>query len=751
MSRKVGDKNYFTFVKGINTEAGPLTFPDNTALDIENIDLFTDGSARKRLGVDYEEAAQLITSGVEWDGAVKIFDWKSPGGDATKHFIVIQSDTGYLYVYQVNSGGTYTLIGSASLLTISGPPPGAWAHYEVQIASANGYLFCVHPYSFPMMLEYDPNLTAGSQITRNLLSVNIRDFDGIYENTTVDNKPATLTDQHKYNLLNQGWLSSNVVTYGTPYPSRAMLMSQGKDKSPQSVAGTYDVWTKSVQDTALPNATPAPTGHFVVHALSVARATYITGTPNNDSTWTIATTWNEQAATSFRTVASFAGRVWYSGLTTATYNTSSIKSLVGNVYFSQIIHGQSSNAQSLAASSCHQEADPTSESINELVSSDGGVIAIPEAGTITKLYPLDRSILVFSEKGVWEITGGQAGFKATEFAVRKITSSGIASPSSVVAAGSSLYYCGIDGIISISPNQQAGLLEATNISFNSVQSLYNEIPDTNKGYITGVYDNHLNKIIWLYYDGSYPSTTNGTFYYLYNKALILDINLGAFYKYSFTHVDGTDLSSSNWTTTPFIVGISHQPNYGYTVGNNYIESADRDIKFISLSKESNVWGVRTCLINNTSFLDWESFDSTGVALSAYLEAGHETLGDAVRRKDAKYIHCFFNRTEANFVDDGSGNAVFDNPSGCLMQIKWEWADHSNSGKYSQQQEVYRFRREYTPTGTLPESFDSGFPVVVSKNKVRGSGKSMRVRFDTESGKDCWLLGWSTNFGVKGEI
>ncbi len=34
------------------------------------------------------------------------------------------------------------------------------------------------------------------------------------------------------------------------------------------------------------------------------------------------------------------------------------------------------------------------------------------------------------------------------------------------------------------------------------------------------------------------------------------------------------------------------------------------------------------------------------------------------------------------------------------------------------------------------------PVVVTNNKVRGSGKAMSIEFTSESGKDFDLLGWS---------
>jgi hypothetical protein len=43
-------------------------------------------------------------------------------------------------------------------------------------------------------------------------------------------------------------------------------------------------------------------------------------------------------------------------------------------------------------------------------------------------------------------------------------------------------------------------------------------------------------------------------------------------------------------------------------------------------------------------------------------------------------------------------------------------------------------------------FEGGMPVVISNNKVRGSGKSVQFRFEcSEPGKNFDLLGWAVAF------
>ena len=52
---------------------------------------------------------------------------------------------------------------------------------------------------------------------------------------------------------------------------------------------------------------------------------------------------------------------------------------------------------------------------------------------------------------------------------------------------------------------------------------------------------------------------------------------------------------------------------------------------------------------------------------------------------------------------------------------------------------------------LPPRFNNGFPVVVTKNKIRGAGKALRIRFESESGKDFDFLGWAIAFSGNTDV
>ena len=137
----------------------------------------------------------------------------------------------------------------------------------------------------------------------------------------------------------------------------------------------------------------------------------------------------------------------------------------------------------------------------------------------------------------------------------------------------------------------------------------------------------------------------------------------------------------------------------------------------------------------------DPYDSTGLPYESYVDTGYEMLGDSMRDKQATYVFCYFNRTEEEFVDNGDG-VVFDYPSSCRMYGKWDWTSTNTANKWSDPQQVYRFLRNFTPA---VGSFDYSYDVIETKNKVRGKGKALSLRFESEEGKDFQLLGWAINY------
>jgi len=97
-----GSKTYFTFVKGIVTEASPLIFPENASIDEDNFVLNRDGSRQRRLGVDYEDDYVLKDSGSTYanldTAAYGVTKWNNVNNDPTLQFGVIQIGTELWFV-----------------------------------------------------------------------------------------------------------------------------------------------------------------------------------------------------------------------------------------------------------------------------------------------------------------------------------------------------------------------------------------------------------------------------------------------------------------------------------------------------------------------------------------------------------------------------------------------------------------------------------------------------------------------------
>ena len=102
------------------------------------------------------------------------------------------------------------------------------------------------------------------------------------------------------------------------------------------------------------------------------------------------------------------------------------------------------------------------------------------------------------------------------------------------------------------------------------------------------------------------------------------------------------------------------------------------------------------------------------------------------------------------MDVGGGQLEATNPSSCLVQAQWDFANSGAGGKYGTQFQAYRLNRLFIPTGTA-DPFDYGTGVVTTKSKLRGSGKAISLRFDTEPSKDLFILGWAMNVEGKQSV
>lgn len=720
------------FTKGLITEASPLNFPENAMLSGDNMSLSRTGEVSRRLGMDYEQGfATNVTNSIQTvyqNNAVTSHRWDNVSGDATLSFGVVQIGSSLWFVdltqtapsATLKNGGTALVLNTSTIgVTISGNEP-------ISFAAANGLLvFSSAEIKTPFYLQYDSGSDTVSVVS---IDMKVRDIWGVDDGLEVDERPSTLDAEHKYNLLNQGWNTPNIAAVA--YPSNADIQHLGKDAN--------DDFQVSWLDKQVFGNTPAAKGKFIIDPFdrSASRNAVdgISGMPAD----------MEEGGIS--TVEFFAGRVWYSGVESQiTGGDSRSPNYNGYVFFSQILTDNSKLGM------CYQEADPTSEHISDLLASDGGTIVIPEAKRIIKLIALSRGILVIAENGIWMISGGEANFAADSFELDKITDLEISSPSAVVQVEDTIAFFSDVGIYVLGADVNTGGLKAQSITETTIQSLYNAIPSTAKSFASGHYDATARQIRWLYSDdSSYDGITER---YKYNRELIFDLTLQAFFTNTITPVDNQGPYPVGMIATPnFVAGTDVQ---SVVVNGEQVVVNGEDVVITSVARSNSVSSVKylTIIPNGTgapsftlsiyrdaTFVDWKTYDTVGVDAPAFLETGDSTSGNSMLNKQAPFAVFHFNRTETGFESDGGTGVVPTNPSGCLVQARWDFSDTSAGGKFGRQFQAYRYRRHYVPSG-IADPYDYGQKVITTKHKLRGRGKALRLRLESEAGKDLQLLGW----------
>jgi hypothetical protein len=704
-------KTYNTFVRGIVTEAGPLTYPENASLDEENCVLNRDGSRQRRLGMDFEDDFVLRSVTVLPDDAVASFRWKNAANDVNNQFAVVQAGQ-QLFIFDASATSiSANLIATVNLASyITGKTP-------IQVASGLGYLFVVGGTSAPLYLSYNPG-TGAVSITQ--YTIKIRDFFGLDDGLAVNTTPASLSTEHNYNLLNQGWTSALITSYHTTgvYPSNAQQWFVGKDSNDDFQAALLNK-----QDFGT---TPAPKGRFIIDAF--ARSTSRNAASGLTTPADIETGYPSCVAFSFQ-------RVFYAGCkSVVSAPTTTRPNYTGFVFYSRVLRSVGDAGQA------HQDADPTSEIDSELVDTDGGFINIPDSGQIYRLMPKGDQMLVFAEQGIWAIMGDEGGFRGTSFQVVKLTDFGVLSGTSIVDTESSALYWNRGGIYLLAPDEATGRLNATNITEKSIQTLYNSIDQVSKTTAVGSFDPVNRRVTWMYNDQE--DYTGSTFRNKYNKELVLDMVLEAFYKNSI---------SAHSEPSPYIAGYLETPDFLLRQEGirNRGDSVTKYLTVQFIDPDTNSASVSFAYYRNPSLRDWVSSDGMGTSYLSYCLTGDEIMGDVARRKEAPYLFMHFKRTELTAIDNGSGEAKADNPSGMFVQCRWDWSDHSDSGKWQEAFQAYRLTRPYILEIGQPINY--GHEVITTRNRITGSGKSLRIYMYSDGDKDFYLYGWATKFSGRSQV
>lgn len=694
-----------TFVKGLITEASELTFPENASVDELNCALERDGTRRRRKALTLEDNHVLSDVVVPQGALVQTLDWYNVAGQPNLEFLVVQVNN-ILYFYEKStdplSANKYS--GTVNLDTYSASNNLSPSENRIQVTALNGALIVASPAINTFYIEFN---TSTEAFTSTVINFKERDFEWQGSDTEVTNEyfsdKTGASAQRIYDTKNVGWEGTKggaaLTTYGAPttYPPLTHAWYAGKDAN-----GAFNKtdWEEIYSGSSL-----AANGHFVLDVFNKVRSGLAT----------------EVETGRFRTVAAYAGRVFYSGIDSAKNG--------GKVYFSRL-------TERLAdVGNCYQVYDPTSEIISDLLDTDGGVVSIPDAHNIRKLHVIGASLLVFAENGVWAVAGVDNVFRATEYAITRISDVGLVNENSFTVADGLPVWWSKTGLHAIQQGESLNVPTAQNLSLSTIQTFWDNISNEKKAQVHVEFDKVNNRVFWFYPDN------DETIDYKYNNILVMDLALQAFYPW---RVEDQD------SDTSYIIGTSYYAGLGATstetqvvngsdtvvngaddvVATLYRDYLQGDSEIKVLVRDGATGKMTFATFRGDTYLDWGEAD-----YKSFAEAGYDFMGDMTTFKTAPYVTTYMRVTEDGYTASGLGYE-FINPSSCLMSVSWNLNKANSTPR-----EIYKLKD--VPVVDPDDLGSINYPsdTVVTKSKVRGRGRSMKLRFESATGKDFHLVGY----------
>lgn len=752
------------FNAGLVTDASPLTTPDNSSLDEDNFVLNIDGSRNRRYGMDYEDGFQKITSPVEAptssNVAIRSFKWSNAGGDPDKYVQVVQIGN-TLDFFHMDEGALSDGYFHREVFSSSS------VETRFSFASVDGMLIVVNGDKDVYIFE----LKFPNTITRTSRRIMIRDFFGVDDfhegqditrGGEVSTRPKGLiSSNHLYNLRNQSWAIPRLRGNDEDvYDPLTVFSSENDDTLPSNadtvVAALYPdaedsdnrvvdrFFSKDLFNNP-PGTTRAAQGYFIIDALDRGSSRLAEDAKNRARYPQIEVAVNslprDETPSGATAIAEFAGRVFYGGFPGSVIDGDGHSpKLSSYVMFSRLVDSVAD------ITTCYQAGDPTSKEFPDIIDTDGGFIRVNGAYGIQRLVNLGSALMIIAKNGIWRLVGGDNGFTATTYIVEKISDKGCTSPDSIVMVDSGVMYWSDDAIYFVTPDQ-FGSWQANNISFGKIQKLYDDINIEGKQTAYGEYDSYERKVRWLFYNTTKASRPV--------RELVLDIQLQAYYTNTVKQLSGTYPKpvcmyiGLSYRVSPTEVDVIVNNEQTTAAGEPVIITSgerlganQRELGYVVVTSVSPTITYTFAKYSSPRFRDWVKEDGTGVDAYAYLVTSYMSGTDFQRDKQVPYITIHMRRTEIGYTEQMEPI----NPSSCLVQARWSWSDDDRSGKWGREFQAYRYRRLYLPVDAN-DDYENGFLTVISRNRLRGNGKVLSLRFRTEPEKDLHLFGWSMIISV----
>lgn len=520
---------------------------------------------------------------------------------------------------------------------------------------------------------------------------------GIPPNLTFTAAQGTVTGYSGTSLtLNLSGVTNNTALAGQTFSIWSFNANASHIAAWQAAVGNYpsnaDVWWTFKNSTGVfsPSTTianvtlgsgPAPKGFYILDAFNQTRTLTSGVTQITDVTTT----------TRPKTGTWFQGRVWYTGVNASfpAVGNAAFSTWSENIYFSQIITNSSQFGR------CYQTNDPTSETLFDILPSDGGVITIQGSGNIYKLFPITNGLLVFAANGIWFITGSQGiGFTATDYTISKLSAiQNISSTSYVDVLGYPMFW-NEEGIYQVGLASEQQGISVNSLTLNTIKQFYDAIPIQSKMFARGSYNPITGQVQWAYRSTVESTVTDR---YQFDSVLNFSMFTQAFYPWQIS-------------AGPYIHDVQYI-SYSGRAG-----APLPGFKYLT----SNLVGVYTFTFSEErDNVLWKDWNSTGVPTdySSFFVTGYRLHGDAQRKWQPGYVYMYSDNTQ---------NTSY------KIQGRWDYAISGSSGKFSTNQ---------LATNTVNVN---NFSKVRRRHRIRGRGTVLQFQISNVSGKPFHIDGWSVS-------
>lgn len=392
----------------------------------------------------------------------------------------------------------------------------------------------------------------------------------------------------------------------------------------------------------------------------------------------------------------FQGRLWLTGVDASQQATGDepYYTWTENLYFSQII------TDPTQFGNCYQANDPTSETLFNLLPSDGGVITIQGSGSIYKLVPVQNGMLVFAANGIWFITGSQGiGFTATDYVITKVSNVQSISSTSYINLYGTILFWNEEGIWTVAstqgPDAQAPLglthggLAINNICLGSILTFYQQIPLQSKKFVKVDYNPITYTMRWIYRSTNDSGPSNR---WQYDSVLNYNTVRQAFYPYQILN------------TTPSICGIN------YVAGPGGSTSPSPAFKFLTATPTGITFSEER---DTTNWVDFFSFDGVGVNYVSTFTSGYNNRSQFLTKIQPLYLYVYSRGTNTQYQ----------------VQSIFDFATDPQSGKYSQ-------------SNISIDQNQSFLGMVRKRHRIRGNGYTYQILVTSVSGQPFDIMGWT---------